>query len=88
MALTASISRIAAFLEPTDPELIRAFNELPGGPSAPSPEADVWQYLGTGQTETGEYLHTFRHRCHPFTQARMYENVPALDGFVPQEVIP
>jgi hypothetical protein len=85
MGLTASLIRIVAHLEPNSPELERAFESLPGGPVAISAEGDTWQYLGTAQTETGEVTHTFRHRLHPFTNARMYENVPALPTWLPQE---
>lgn len=85
MALTASLTRIVACLHPDSPELARAFEALPGGPVASSPEGDTWQYMGTAQTETGEVTHTFRHRQHPFTNARMYQNVPASPDWQPEE---
>lgn len=85
MALTASLNRIVAWLSPESPELERAFESLPGGPVAEHPEGDTWQYMGTAQTEAGQVTHTFRHRLHPFTNARMYHNVPAAPNWQPEQ---
>lgn len=76
--------RIVAWCEPDSQELERAYSELPGGKVAfNSGASEVWHYLGTGRTAEGTFVHSFRHRCHPFTNQRMYRSVKALPTWFP-----
>jgi hypothetical protein len=45
---------------------------------------EVWQYMGTGKHD-GNWVHEFRHRCHPITKTRVYIQVLASDNFDPDE---
>lgn len=75
---------IVAWAESESPELDRAYNELPGGPFAFHSRAlEQWHYLGTGRTAEGTYVHSFRHRCHPYTNERMYRSVMANPTWFP-----
>jgi len=64
------------FLAPDDPEWIWAWAKLrvEYGDSVQENQGEVWQYMGSSQ-----YNHTFRHRCHPSINDRMYHHVPASD---------
>ncbi|AFY74749.1 hypothetical protein Syn7502_02811 [Synechococcus sp. PCC 7502] len=35
---------------------------------------EVWQYMGS-KIEGSDYVHTFRHRCHPTTNDRGYRHI-------------
>jgi len=43
-------------------------------------DGEIWQYMGTVQIN-GEYVHQFRHRCHPSINKRVYRNIPASCTF-------
>jgi len=38
--------------------------------------AEAWQYMGT-ERHGSKWLHCFRHRCHPRTNGRLCELIPA-----------
>ena len=42
--------------------------------------SECWQYMGTTY-ESGKWVHTFRHRCHPRTGRREYWKVEASPAF-------
>lgn len=76
--------RIVAWCDSESPELARAYEELPGGGIAfHSGAAEQWHYLGTGRTAEGTFIHTFRHRCHPYTNERMYRTIKAMPTWFP-----
>lgn len=50
---------------------------------------EVWQYLGTSfDADRGEWVHTFRHRCHPRTEEREYRYIPARLALTLDELWP
>jgi hypothetical protein len=70
---------------PGYPDLERAWQSLPGGPTAlHEPSGEVWQYMGTWYTQDRKtwrwrWVHQFRHRCHPGTGKRIVLNVPVSE---------
>ncbi|AFY75424.1 hypothetical protein Syn7502_03589 (plasmid) [Synechococcus sp. PCC 7502] len=40
---------------------------------------EVWQYMGS-KIEGSDYVHTFRHRCHPRTKATEYRHIKMAIG--------
>lgn len=65
------------FLKGGHPDLERAWQSLPGGPSAyHALSGEVWQYMGTWHIGR-RWVHQFRHRCHPHTGQRSVLNIPA-----------
>ncbi|MCL4303189.1 MAG: hypothetical protein KJ077_46315 [Anaerolineae bacterium] len=59
------------FFLPDYPDLERAWQSLPGGPTALHPRSgEVWQYMGTWysqdrNTHKWRWVHQFRHRVYP-----------------------
>jgi hypothetical protein len=46
---------------------------------------EMWQYMGSwDDATTGKWFHNFRHRSLPPSQARVYWNAEASDGWNPQ----
>lgn len=69
------------FLADEEDELQRAWDILTyaqGTDSWAENHGEVWQYMGTSfDTQKDGWQHTFRHRCHPQTNERIYVHVPA-----------
>lgn len=55
---------------------------VPGVDKAELNNNEVWQYMSSSKNDTGDWEHTFRHRCHPRTNDRLYRHVAATGGFV------
>lgn len=73
-------------LPPESPEIVAAFESLPGGPVALDPlTEETWQYHGS-QMGPQEWEHHFRHRSHPSTGVRMIRVVVASPGWCPGPV--
>jgi hypothetical protein len=37
-------------------------------------QCEVWQYMGS-KVQGSDFIHTFRHRCHPKTNDREYRHI-------------
>jgi hypothetical protein len=58
-----------------------------GGYDCRCPDSgEVWQYMGSNLTPSGQWAHGFRHRNLPATQSREYWSCPASPGWKPAEV--
>jgi hypothetical protein len=45
-------------------------------------DGECWQYMGS--VWKSEWLHTFRHRCHPSTDDRICVSFVASEGWAPE----
>jgi len=43
---------------------------------------EIWQYMGSFKIK-GKWLHEFRHRWHPITEARVYFKISASKNYKP-----
>ena len=68
------------YLEPTDPELQRAW--LTFDDPVTLYNGETWQYMGSEFTND-TWVHCFRHRAHPDGVGRKYIRVPALPNWEP-----
>jgi len=76
-----------AFLKRDSDEWNRAWEELAKSPfnkglknpTIAHNQGEAWQYMGTYCNTDGEYIHNFRHRCHPVLNSRLYINIPVGD---------
>lgn len=66
------------FLHPSSPEILRAAQDLPGGPRAESGEGRAWVYDAT-QWWDGHWMHCFWHPFHPEKKRRLVVWIPAAD---------
>lgn len=49
---------------------------------------EQWQYMGSYTMESGQPVHSFRHRMHPYTRQREYYSVKASMGWVAKRIRP
>jgi hypothetical protein len=69
----------ARYLEPTDPELVRAWRTFPDPVMAC--EGEVLEYMGSEPDPQAGYVHVFRHRCYPVAGVRHYWRIAASRGW-------
>lgn len=49
---------------------------------------EMWQYMGSYTLDSGQPVHSFRHRMHPRTRQREYCNVKASMEWVAKRIRP
>jgi hypothetical protein len=60
-----------------------AFIAAKYGSTSCESDGECWEYMGTYHDDDGIWKHQFRHRM--LSDSRVYEDVPASDGWAPSE---
>jgi hypothetical protein len=76
------------WLEPADPELIRAWGQIAeryGDPTCLDPQTgEAWEYMGTAWwADEDQGVHEFRHRHLPAAGAPERRNIPTSKNWTP-----